>query len=122
VHSRFDILFARVQAGVEPWISRFARLGVLLGAGVDLLRAEADPKRVPDQILPRQRVLDFMLGALVQLRFPLWHGFEVQALVGCDLDLNPHEFTVTNGTTRTKLFTPYRARPYAGLFVAWSSL
>lgn len=122
VHSRFDILFARLHAGVEPWISRFARLGVLFSAGVDLLRAEADPKRVPDHLLPRQRVVDFMLGALVQLRFPLWYGLEAQALVGCDLDLNPHEFTVTDGTTRTKLYTPYRARPYAGLFLAWSSL
>lgn len=122
VHSRFDILFARITAGVEPWVSRFARLGILLDAGVDLLRAEADPKRVPDQVLPRQRVVDFMLGALVQMRFPLWGGLELQALVGCDLDLNPHEFAVTDGATRTKLFTPNRARPYAGLNVAWSSL
>jgi hypothetical protein len=122
VHSRFDILFARVQAGIEPWRSRFARLGVVLNAGVDLLRAEVDPKRVPDEVLPRQRVVDFMLGALLQLRFPLWGGLELQALVGCDLDLNPHGFAVRNGTTQTKLFTPYRARPYAGLVVAWSSL
>ncbi len=122
VHSRFDILFARISAGVEPWLSRLARLGILLSAGVDLLRVDIDPKRVPDQVLPRQRVPDFMLGALVQMRFPLWGGFELQALVGCDLDINPHEFAVTDGATRTKLYTPNRARPYAGLFVAWSSL
>lgn len=122
VHSRFDILFARLSTGIEPWLSRFARLGILLSAGVDLLRVEVDPKRVPDQVLPPQRVFDFMLGAAVQMRFPLWHGLELQALVGCDLDLNPHEFAVTDGGTRTKLYTPYRARPYAGLTVAWSSL
>jgi hypothetical protein len=123
VHSELKFLFARVQAGIEPWLTRVSRLGVLLSFGVDALHGSARPnKRMADSVSAARYEFDYMLGALVQMRFLLGRGAELQTVVGCDLDLNPHEFSVKDGDDRITLFAPARARPYAGLIVAWSSL
>jgi hypothetical protein len=124
VHSELRMLFGRVQAGIEPWLTRVARLGVLLTFGVDALHGSARPKRMrmADSVAAAHYEIDYTLGALLQLRFPLRQGLELQTTLGCDLDLNPHEFSVQDGDRRTTLFAPARARPYAGLLVAWSSL
>lgn len=124
VHSELKTLFARLHAGVEPWLTRVARLGVLLSFGIDALHGTASPKRMMDvlSVAAAHYEIDYTLGALLQLRFPLWQGLELQTTLGCDLALNPHQFSVRDGARETTLFAPSRARPYAALLVAWSSL
>jgi hypothetical protein len=122
VHSELGLSFARVQAGIEPWLSRFMRLGVLLVLGADLISATANPERLAEKVKSPVRRVDALLGALLQLRFPLWRGFELSASAGCDVDLTPRELTVSDGEHVTKLFSLARVRPYAGLAIAWSSL
>jgi hypothetical protein len=120
--SELSLAFARLSAGIEPWLSRFVRLGALLSAGVDYVQVSAEPTRMADQLDSPWRHFSPMLGGLLQLRFPLWRGLELQTVLGCDVDLTPYTYAVLDGSERTTLFELGRARPYAALFLAWSSL
>jgi hypothetical protein len=120
--TELSLAFVRVQAGVEPWRSRFVRLGLLLAAGADFISATANPNQVAEHVASPSRRVDALLGGLVQLRFPFWWGLELEALVGCDVDLKPRSFEATGGEHPAKLFPASHAHPYAGLLVAWSSL
>jgi hypothetical protein len=84
--------------------------------------ARPKPERLADKVAAAHYEIDYMLGALLQMRFPLWQGLELQTTVGCDLDLTPHGFSVQDGARKITLFAPARARPHAGLLLAWSSL
>ena len=121
-HTELWLAFARLQAGVEPLIRSFLRLGVLLTVGADLISVSATTERATDSVSSPQRLVDAMLGGLVQLRFPLRRGFELSLALGCDVDLTPRSFVVHDGEEEHTLFALARARPYAGLAVAWSSL
>jgi hypothetical protein len=120
--AELSLFLVRVQSGIEPWRSRFVRLGLLLAAGANFIATTANPQRAALDVVSPSRRVDALLGGLVQLRFPLWWGLELEALVGCDVDLTPRSFVVRDGEHRTKLFPASHAQPYAGLLVAWSSL
>jgi hypothetical protein len=121
-HSELWLSFVRLQAGIEPLIRSFVRLGILLTVGADLISATATPERSADHVSSPLRRVDALVGGLLQARFPLRRGFELQLAFGCDVDLTPRSFVVNDGEQVRTLFELARARPYAGLAVAWSSL
>lgn len=119
--SKLALWSLRVQGGIEPWVSRHVRLGVLLSAGADLSVVHAQTSRSAQVHSPVRKVAP-LLGGFVQARFPLVHGVELAALIGCDLDLKPYAFKIYDGDHPTTVFEGALAHPYAGLLVAWSSL